>query len=226
MTNSDSPSSVKILFLEDSEQDVEFMVFELGVAGISVVPKQVSSKKDFLDALESFEPHVILADYSLPMFNGMHAFRLFKERNLSIPFILVTGALTEQLAVECLSEGIDDFILKESFKRLPSMILRCLENKKAQHEKQVLSLQLETKNQELAVLKEQSEKTKLHELLSNREFEILCLIAIGKSIKEIADQLFLSPATVATYRMRVLEKMRLKSNVDITLYAVHNHLVD
>jgi len=226
MNNSESPNPINILFLEDSEQDIEFIVFELETSGMPVIPKHVLSKKDFLDALETFKPDIILADYSLPMFNGMHAFRLFKEKNLMIPFILVTGSLTEELAVECLSEGIDDFVLKSSFKRLPSIIQRSIENKKAERERHELSERLENQSHELNILKEQSEKEKLHELLSNREFEILCLIASGKSIKEIADQLFLSPATVATYRMRVLEKMTLKSNVELTLYAVHNHLVD
>jgi len=68
MSNSDSPPPIKVLFLEDSEQDVEFVIFELEIAGIAAIPKQVVTKKDFLDALETFEPEVILADYSLPMF--------------------------------------------------------------------------------------------------------------------------------------------------------------
>jgi len=226
MSSSDSLTPIKILFLEDSEQDVEFVIFELETASITAIPKQVISKKDFLDALETFYPDIILADYSLPMFNGMHAFRLFKERNLCIPFILVTGSLNEELAVECLSEGIDDFILKSSFKRLPSIIIRSIERKKAEKEKVEISNQLELKSHELDSLKEHAEKEKLHEFLSNREFEILCLIATGESIKEIADQLFLSPATVATYRMRILEKMNLKSNVELTRYAMINHLVE
>ena len=75
-------------------------------------------------------------------------------------------------------------------------------------------------------MKEKAETARAHDILSNREFNILCLIASGKSIKEIAGQLILSPATVATYRARLLEKMDLKSNVDLTRYSLQNKLID
>lgn len=216
----------KILFLEDDEEDVEQMIYELKQEDFKPVSKRVTSKKDFLDALTKFQPDIILADYTLPTFNGMHAFRLFKEQKKTIPFIIVTGSLNEQLALECLSEGVDDFILKSSYKRLPSVIIRNLEIKKAEKERKKISAELERINDELKLLREKAEKERGHELLSNREYEILCLIASGESIKEIADQLFLSPATVATYRARLLEKMNLKSNVDLTRYALRNKLIN
>lgn len=227
MRNSQSLTPYKILFLEDEAQDVELMRNELDTAGFKNVSKQVSSKKDFLESLETFEPDIILADYTLPMFNGMHAFRLFKENNQNlIPFILVTGSLNEDMALEYLHEGVDDFILKSSYKRLPSVIIRNLEIKKIEKEMEKISTELESKNDELRILREKSEKARAWELLSTREFEILCLIASGKSIKEIACQLFLSPATIATYRARFLEKLNLKSNVELTRYAMQNKLID
>jgi DNA-binding NarL/FixJ family response regulator len=216
----------KILFLEDDEHDVELMKFELETVGLANISKQISSKKDFLAALTEFMPDIILADYSLPMFNGMHAFRLFKEKNMPIPFILVTGSLTEELALECMTEGIDDFILKSSYKRIPQIIKRNLEIKKAEIERREIQSELEKASEALKTLQEKAKIAKAHEQLSNREFEILCLIAKGNSIKEIAAQLYLSPATIATYRSRLLEKMDLKSNVDIANYAIHNKLID
>lgn len=226
ISNIQSSTPCKILFLEDEAQDVELMKHELDKAGFRNASKQVFSKKDFLDALAKFKPEVILADYSLPMFNGMHAFRLFKEQKIFIPFILVTGSLSEELAVECLTEGVDDFILKSSFKRLPSVIIRSIEIKNAEKEREEVSAELKKRNGELRMLHENAEKAKARELLSNREFEIFCLIASGQSIKKIAEQLFLSPATVATYRARLLEKLNLKSNVDLTSYAIRNNLID
>lgn len=218
--------SCKILFLEDDEEDVEQMQYELKVEDFKNISKRVSSKKDFLDALTKFKPDIILADYTLPTFNGMHAFRLFKEQKKTIPFIIVTGSLNEQLALECLSEGVDDFILKSSYKRLPSVIIRNLEIKKAEKEKEKISAELERINDELKLMRAKAEKARGHELLSNREYEILCPIASGQSIKEIAKKLNLSPATVATYRARLLEKMNLKSNVDLTRYALRNKLIN
>lgn len=218
--------SCKILFLEDDQEDVEQMQYELKAEDFKNISKRVSSKKDFLDALTKFKPDIILADYTLPTFNGMHAFRLFKEQKKTIPFIIVTGSLNEQLALECLSEGVDDFILKSSYKRLPSVIIRNLEIKEAEKEKEKISAELERINDELKLMRAKAEKARGHELLSNREYEILCLIASGQSIKEIAEKLNLSPATVATYRARLLEKMNLKSNVDLTRYALRNKLIN
>ncbi|MEW6470274.1 MAG: response regulator transcription factor [Bacteroidota bacterium] len=219
----DSSRLLKVLLLEDNDHDTELMIRELKASGFSIEYRQTDSKKDFFHELEKFRPDLVLADYSLPMFNGMHAFRLFREKNYAIPFILVTGSLTEELALECLREGVDDFILKKSFKRLPAVISRSLEIKQAEIEQQKVLAELERSNQELMQIRE---RNKLHGRLSNREFEILCLIASGKSVKEIAAQLYLSPATVATYRARLLEKMNLRSNVDLTRYAMRNKLID
>jgi DNA-binding NarL/FixJ family response regulator len=216
----------KILFLENREEDVGLMLHEIKKDGLKNIFRRVSTKKDFLDALEDFCPDIIISDYALPMFNGMHAFRLLREKNNSIPFILVTGTLTEELALECMHEGVDDFVLKSNLRRLPAVIVRHLEISMVLKEKQKISAELENKNEELKSLKSQNELAKIHELLSRREFEILVLIACGNSVKEIAGQLSISPATVATYRARILTKLVLKSNVELTKYAIQNKLID
>lgn len=215
----------KILFLEDNLQDVELMRRELEKAGLKNTYRHVSSKQAFLEALTDFVPDIVLADYSMPMFNGMHAFKLFKDMGLNVPFILVTGSLTENLAMECQNEGVDDFMLKASFKRLPEVLLRNIKLKQVELEKQLISAELELKNAELKMLYEKAEKARAQELLSNREFEILCMIASAKNTKEIADQLSISPATVATYRARLMEKLGMKSNVELTQYAIRNKLI-
>ncbi|HWB62278.1 MAG TPA: response regulator transcription factor [Chitinophagales bacterium] len=208
-----------VLFLEDLEDDVALMKHELDKEGLKYTSKHVTTKKDFLDALEAFKPDIIIADYSLPMFNGMHAFKLFKEKNIVIPFILATGSLTEELALECMTEGVDDFLLKSQFNRLPTIINRSLSLKEKEKENQQLL-------SELRKTEADASNAKVHALLSNREFEILCLIASGMAVKEIAEQLFLSPATVATYRARILEKLELESNVQLTRYAIKHKLID
>jgi DNA-binding NarL/FixJ family response regulator len=225
-TNNNTPRSLNILFLEDEPHDVALMKRALDKEGIKYVPKWVATKKDFLEALKSFNPDVVIADYSLPMFNGMHAFRLFKEQKIIIPFILATGSLDDQLALECMNEGVDDFILKENFNRLPTVIIRNLAIKEKERESLLLLTELEKSKEELKKTEDGVENQKIHELLSNSEIEILCLIASGKSVKEMADKLFLSPATIATYRARVLEKLELKSNVDLTRYAIRHKLID
>ncbi|HEY8657501.1 MAG TPA: response regulator [Hanamia sp.] len=102
MNNSQNSIACKILFLEDEEQDVELMKHELDLAGFKNISLRVFSKKQFLQALTDFKPDIILADYSLPSFNGMHAFQLFRKQNNCIPFILVTSTLDYELSAECL----------------------------------------------------------------------------------------------------------------------------
>ncbi len=216
---------LKILFLEDDDNDMVIMKRELKIAEILYVFKQVVSRKEFVEALTSFNPDIIIADYSLPAFNGMHAFRIFKDKQINIPFLLVTGFLEEDIATEFLDEGVDDILLKNNYYRLPSKIIRCLKSKKTEVEMEKLRKELEVNRSELHLLHEQTKKQELHTQLSNREYEIFCLIGEGKSVKEIADHLYISPSTVATYRSRIMEKMNLKSNVEITRYAILNKLI-
>lgn len=77
----------------------------------------------------------------------------------------------------------------------------------------------------VANLNEQDERP-LHELLSDREYQVMCLIAVGKSLKEIADDLCVGISTINTYRARILEKMQLKNNTELTHYAIENRLVN
>lgn len=216
----------KILFLEDSMPDIVLMKRILDSHAFKYKSMEVSLREDFLNALKTFKPDIILADYSLPTFNGMHAFQLLKKQKNYIAFILVTGVLSGQMASECLCEGIDDFLIKSDFKNLPAVIARNLEIKKAERIRDSIEESLEMRDREIRKLRGIVEKEKLERLLSKREFEILCQIASGKAIKEIAAQLNLSPPTVATYRSRLLEKMNFRSNVEIANYATRNGLIE
>lgn len=134
--------NLKILFLEDSSTDVELMKFELKKAKVNYVSESAETETAFVAAIKNFVPDIILSDYSLPSFDGMKAFKLFKEQKLMIPFILVTGNISEQLALDCLNEGIDDFILKTSFGRIPKAIKRAIEKKNTEKEKERISIEL------------------------------------------------------------------------------------
>lgn len=142
----------KILILEDNGHDVELVLNELHEAKVSFKSRHVTAKTEFLRAVHEFSPDVILADYSLPMFNGMEAFRIIKERQLKIPYILVSGVLSEEFALECVKEGIDDFILKSSFKRLPSAIMKAIDKKKMEREKEQMDFLLHKSHRELQLL--------------------------------------------------------------------------
>ena len=132
----------RILILEDQPTDAELAVRELRRAQLEFEFKRVETRDEFLDALKDFEPNLILSDYGLPQFNGLEALRLLKELKIDLPFILCTGSLTEEVAVECMKQGASDYILKSSLKRLPSAVLNALEKSESQRfkEKAIMDL--------------------------------------------------------------------------------------
>ena len=142
----------RILFLEDNPDDIELMQFELDEAKLSHISESTDKKSDFMELVYSFKPDVVLADYSLSSFNGVQAFTMLKKEGLIIPFILVTGALSEMLALECLKVGIDDFVLKASFKRLPNAIISVVEKREAQEAKDRMAKELKKSHEELRLL--------------------------------------------------------------------------
>ncbi len=118
---------LRLLLLEDNAADAELNERCLRQSGWSFVSRRVECRDDFLEALEGFQPDAILADYSLPRFDGLQALALVRARAPNLPFIFVTGALGEEEAVELLCNGASDFILKHHLARLPMALERALE---------------------------------------------------------------------------------------------------
>ena len=123
-----------ILILEDSAADTELNLRELRRAGFDPQWKRVETEADFLAALDT-APELILADYSLPKFDGLRALKLLRERGLDIPFILVSGMVGEEAAVEAMKQGATDYLLKDRIARLGTAIERALEDKQLRGEK-------------------------------------------------------------------------------------------
>src|SRR5512132_2980433 len=99
---------LRILLLEDVPMDAELIEYQLGRAGIAFTPHCVDNRDDFVAALREFRPDVILSDYALPGFDGMSALRLAREHAPSTPFIIVTGSINEEIAVDCMRAGAAD----------------------------------------------------------------------------------------------------------------------
>jgi two-component system, NarL family, sensor histidine kinase UhpB len=127
---------LKILYLEDSEYDAELSARQLKQAGLKFSFKLVDSREEYSAALTEYIPDVILADHSLFQFNSSEALKLFKSTGLKIPFILVTGTVSEEFAVNILKEGADDYLLKSNLTRLPNAIINCLEKYRFDRERQ------------------------------------------------------------------------------------------
>lgn len=124
---------LRILILEDSAPDAELNIRELRNAGYDPQWQRVETEADYLAALDP-APDLILADYSLPGFDGLSALKLLRERHLDIPFILVSGMLGEEAAVEAMKLGATDFLLKDNIARLGGAVERTLEEKRLRTE--------------------------------------------------------------------------------------------
>jgi signal transduction histidine kinase len=142
-------SILKILILEDMEEDVELIMRTLKKAGLKFEIRQVDTREGFITALGDFDADVILSDHSLPQFNSVEALELYKKRGSQAPFILVTGAVSEEFAVTCLKQGADDYVLKSNLARLPNAITNALRQKEAERAKLKAAQALQSQNAEL-----------------------------------------------------------------------------
>lgn len=122
--------AVAILMVEDDPTDATLIERELHKAGITFTVQRVDQEPILVAALDDFQPDLILADYHLPGFDGLRALAICRERLPAIPFIFVTGAMGEELAVESIKQGATDYILKDRLARLPAAVQRALEERR------------------------------------------------------------------------------------------------
>ncbi len=118
---------LRILILEDFPSDAELMELELRGAGLVFTSRRVDKRSAFIKALEEFSPDLILSDYSLPSFDGLSAMKIARSRLPGKPFIFVSGALGEELAIELLRKGATDYVLKNRLSRLGPAVTRALQ---------------------------------------------------------------------------------------------------
>jgi signal transduction histidine kinase len=140
---------IKVLMLEDMADDVEIIEHVLQKGGIDHYTLQVDTKEEFIRGIKEYQPDVILSDHSLPQFNSIEAHKICIKENLFVPFILVTGAVSEEFAVTCLKLGIDDYILKSNLSRLPTAILTALKQRELERVKVQAMQELKEQNEEI-----------------------------------------------------------------------------
>ncbi len=128
------PAPLRVLILEDQQSDAELMLHTLRRAGFEPIWQRAETKSGYLEHLAP-DLDVVLADYTLPQLNALHALRLLKVRGLDIPFIVITGTISEEVAVECMKEGAADYLLKDRRARLGPAVARALEQRRLRDEK-------------------------------------------------------------------------------------------
>lgn len=135
-------TELKILFVEDVQTDAELAMRNLVRGGIKFQSRVVETETDFLRELDEFSPDLIISDYKMPKFDGMTALNLTLEKRPNIPFLLLTGSINEEIAVECIKTGATDYILKEHITRLPTAVKDAFEKNKIVLEKERITLAL------------------------------------------------------------------------------------
>ena len=182
-----------ILILEDMAADAELMEDELTQAGFDYVAKRVANRSSFIKELKEFSPDLILADYSLPGFDGRAALKIAVDKYADVPFIFVSGALGEELAIELLKKGATDYVLKNKLSRLVPSVKRALkelaernERKKVENELRLKSQSLEEANTALKVLlqhREEDRKAMEEKVITNVKKLVLPYIEKLKTLK-------------------------------------------
>ena len=119
-------SKLKVLLVEDSEDDALLIMRELQRERESLSFQRVETKEEFVSKLRDFAPDLILSDYSLPRFDGLSAFAIVQLQCPDVPFIIITGAMGEEWAIETLKRGVTDYVLKQRLSRLNPSVERAL----------------------------------------------------------------------------------------------------
>lgn len=139
----------KILHIEDNPSDAGLIAHALKKSGLDFTVKIVETKDDFINGLKNFNPDIILSDHSLPQFDSMEALSIYSQSGLEIPFILITGSVSEEFAIRSIKEGADDYILKSNLMRLPAAIQQALKTRQIEAEKRKANIELEATHKEL-----------------------------------------------------------------------------
>jgi DNA-binding NarL/FixJ family response regulator len=183
-----------------------------------VVSGEAADGLETLACVRKGECDVVLLDISMPGQNGIDTLRQLKRSRPDLPVLILSAYSERQFAISVLRAGASGYISKESASdQLVTAIRTVVGGGKyvSPSVAQVL----------VSDLASETDKP-LHATLSKREFQIFYRLASGESVSKIAQELFLSVKTVSTYRARILEKMQMSSNVDLTYYAVKNNIID
>lgn len=188
-----------------------------GESGDIVVEGEATTAQEVLDQLQKGPWDVVVLDLNLPDRNGLDVLGDVRRQKPDLPVLVLTMFAEEQFAVRAMRAGAAGYVTKES---APEELIHAV--RKVVNHGRYVSPELAER---LAHWVDRGSEKAPHETLSTREFQIFLLLASGRAVSQIGDELCLSVKTVSTYRARVLEKMHLKSNADLTLYAVRNRLV-
>lgn len=186
---------IRILMLEDSAAEAELIRHELDRSGLQSLIERVDSQEAFSAAILNFSPDVVLSDHSVGQFNSFAAHAIVRKLRPTAPFIIVTGAITGAQSVAAIRAGAEDLILKASVGRLAASITEALAVRRPLHR------------------------------LTDRQVQVLRLVAEGHRTRDIAEQLGLSVKTVESHRGEIMKRLKMHDVVSLVRYSMRVGLV-
>ncbi|MBX2935329.1 MAG: response regulator transcription factor [Ferruginibacter sp.] len=178
---------------------------------------EVSDAEGLIKKVMTENWDVVVSDLSMPGRSGLDALQQIKVSHPNLPVLILSIHPEEQYALRALKSGASGYLSKDT---APDELVKAVQ--KVLLGKKYISQSIAEK---LANTYSTGSGKSLHETLSDREFDVMKLLANGKSVSEIAEMFSLSVTTVSTYRARVMAKMDMKSNSDLTRYAIENNLI-
>ena len=209
---------IKILIADDHAVVREGLKQIVADTSDMIVTDEASDGHEVLALIAKDNYDVIVLDIAMPGPTGLDILKQIRKESLNLPVLILSVYPEEQYAVRALKAGASGYLTKES---APDELIKAI-RKVSIGGKYITSSLAEKLAFELDV----DTGKPPHKTLSDREFQVMCMIAKGRTIRDIAEELYLSPKTVSTYRSRILEKMKMKSNGELTHYAINNRLID
>lgn len=208
---------IKILVADDHTVVREGIKQILAGQEDMVVEDEAASGQEVLHKTSQKSFDLILLDISMPGRSGLEILEELKALHPKLPVLILSMHPEEQYAVRTLRAGASGYLTKAS---APQELISAIQ--KVSRGGKYVTVSLAEK---LAFELDAGSEKPRHEKLSNREYQVMLMLASGHSVREVAEELCLSAKTISTYRTRIMEKMDMKKNAELTLYAVKNNLI-
>jgi DNA-binding NarL/FixJ family response regulator len=208
---------IKILIADDHAVVRRGLKQILGEEPDMAVFGEARNTEEVLKNIREQNWDILILDITMAGESGLDVLKTLKHTRPKLPVLFLSIHPEDQYAVRVLKAGAAGYMTKES---APEELVKAI--RKVLRGGKYISPSLAEK---LAFDLETDSEKPPHESLSNREYQVMCMIASGKTVKVIAEEMYLSVKTISTYRQRILEKMKMKTNAELIRYAIKNQLV-
>ncbi len=209
---------IKIIVADDHEIVRKGLVQVVAETHDMEVCAEAGSAQETLSLLREHDCNVVVLDISMPGRSGLDALKDIKEQHPHLPVLILSTYAEDEYAVRVLKAGAAGYLTKRS---APKELIAAIRKVHAGG-KYITEFVAE----KLASHLEVSARQAPHETLSDREHHVMCMIALGKTLKQIADELSLSEKTISTYRSRIMDKMNMKKNTELVRYVMQHSLLE